>query len=129
MKRFFFLFFFSIQLLSACSSDARHKVVGDQLTVYFNDAAAEKSAEKLAVFWEQNKFVTGKKQDLQLNLEGKNLTLFMISNAPKEVKNISFEEQKMLMDLEDRIQSELFPQYTFNLVITNDQFEPVLTLD
>ena len=103
--------------------------MGDQLTVYFNDAAAEKSAEKLAVFWEQNKFVTGKKQDLQLNLEGKNLTLFMISNAPKEVKNISFEEQKMLMDLEDRIQSELFPQYTFNLVITNDQFEPVLTLD
>lgn len=128
MIRLFLLLFVSIQLFSACSSDSRHKVVGGQLTIYFNEPKAEKSAEKLAVFWKKNKFITGKKQDLKLTLEGKNLTIFMISKNPREAKDISFDEQKMLVDLETRIQSELFPDYNVNLVITDDQFEPVLTL-
>lgn len=113
-----------IVLFTACSGDYRHNVVGDNLTVYFTDKKEETLAEKVALFWRDNKLISGEKQDLQITRTGKIVELKMIANHPESVKNMPFEERKLLADLERELQIEL-KEPTLQLVICTNKFEPI----
>lgn len=111
-------------LLSACAGDFAHKVVGDNLTVYFTDRNDEKLAENIALFWKENQLIAADKQDLQLVRLKETVQLRMIANVPENVKNMSFEERKLLSELEQQIQANM-DEESLQLVICNSKFEPI----
>lgn len=109
--------------------DERHKVIGDQLTVYFFDADDEQFAVELANYWKQNGFITGKKQDLQISQRNGVYIVSMIANQPKEVNSISFEERKLLVELEKDIEATVFNGETTELEVCNAKFERIYEVD
>lgn len=113
-------------LLMSCNSDYGHKVVGDNLTVYFTDRNDEKLAETIAIFWKENDLIGETKQDLQLVRLTKKIELRIIANDPKNVKNMSFDERKLLAELEQELQKEI-GESPLQLVICNNKFEPIYT--
>lgn len=118
------IFYLLIVLLTACSGDYGHKVVGDNLTVYFTDRNDEKLAEDIAIFWKENQLIATGKQDLQLVRLKEKIELRIIANVPENVKNMSFEERKLLGELERKMQVEI-REKSLQLVICNDKFEPI----
>lgn len=118
------VFYLLFVLLSACSGDYGHKVVGDNLTVYFTDRNDEKLAEDIAVYWKENQLIATGKQDLQLVRSKNKMELRIIANTPDNVKNMSFEERKLLSELERNMQTEV-GEKSLQLVICNDKFEPI----
>ncbi len=118
------VFYLLVILLSACAGDFGHKVVGDNLTVYFTDRNDEKLAENIALFWKENQLIAADKQDLQLVRLKETVQLRMIANVPENVKNMSFEERKLLSELEQQIQANM-DEESLQLVICNSKFEPI----
>lgn len=113
----------------SCTSDTDfgNKVVGDKFTVYFIDKNDEQLAEKIAIYFKDNDLITTQKQDVQLVRLKKSIQLRLIANAPKEINQMSFEERKLLTDLQTSLYNEVIKK-PFELVICNDKFEPIYNL-
>ncbi|MEJ6582642.1 MAG: hypothetical protein QNL61_01000 [Crocinitomicaceae bacterium] len=126
MKIIFFILF-SLLVLS-CDSDYGNKVVGDKFTVYFTDVKDQKLAEEIAVYFKENELITSQKQDLQLVRLKKKLQLRMIANQSKDIVNMSFDERKLLTELQTSLYQEVIKS-PFELVICNDKFEPIFNLN
>lgn len=114
--------------LSGCHSDYGHNVSGDNLTVYFLNAEDQEYAEKIALFWKNENLITNSKQDLQLVQNKSVYELRIIAYDPSEMNEISFEEQKLLMGLQRKIEENVL-KIPFRLVICNSRFEPVYSLN
>lgn len=124
----FIFFILPSILLFSCGSEHGNKVVGDQFTVYFTDSKDQEVAEKLAIYFRENELIASQKQDVQLVRLKKKLQLRMIATLPNEVKNMSFEERKLLTDLQTSLYNEVI-KAPFELVICNDEFEPIYNLN
>jgi len=118
-----------ILVLFACSSDFGNKIVGGKLTVYYQENSDAEKAEEIANFWKETQLITGEKQDLQLIRDGKGYMLKLISSDDGSVKNMSFSERKLLIDLQKNIRETIFPDYSFELVICNNKFESIYNLN
>ena len=126
MKYAFFILL-SLFILS-CDSDYGNKVVGGKFTVYFTDVKDQELAEEIAVYFKENELITSQKQDLQLVRLKKKLQLRMIANQPKAIVNMSFEERKLLTELQTSLYEEVVKS-PFDLVICDDKFEPIFNLN
>lgn len=122
------LIFLAVLLLSACGADYGHRVVGDNLTVYFADTKDQDLAENVAVFWRNKDLMTTNKQDLQLVRKPDLYELRIIANEPKKVKDMPFEERKLLLELQNELADSLFKK-PLQLVICNANFEPVYNIN
>jgi len=122
------LFIFLTILLASCSSENGNRIVGDQLTVYFDSAKEESIAEKIALYWKENKLLTGRKQDLKISADEKGYTLKIIASSPKENFSVPFEERKLLLQLEADL-NEKVADSPLEIVICNNQFEPIYNVD
>jgi len=118
----FYLFIF------ACGSEHGNKVVGGQFTVYFTDVRDQKLAEKIAVYFKENELITSSKQDIQLVRLKKKLQLRIIASQTKDLSSMSFEEQKLLTELQTSLYKEVI-NAPFELVICNNKFEPLFNLN
>lgn len=107
-----------------CHSDYGHSVSGDNFTVYFADVKDQSYAEKIALYWKDENFITGRKQDLQLVENQYGYELRIIANDPSKMNEISFEEQKLLIGLQRNIE-QIVLREPIELVICNSRFEPV----
>jgi hypothetical protein len=121
------LLFSLLFLAAACGSDYGHEVHGEKLTVYFVESSDQEAAEQLALYWKNNKMLTGKKQDIQLTRSGKTLQVRLIANDPKLSVELPFNERKILMELQDTLGVVL--QRTVEIVLCNNRFETVLNLN
>lgn len=127
MKRV--LAFSFIFLLFGCSSDFGNKIIGGNLTVYYIEESDIDKAEEVAMFWKKNQLISVEKQDVQLvKVEGV-YNLRIISNEDADAKNMSFDERKLLLELQKKIKKAIFPNNTFELVICNNKFEPIYNLN
>jgi len=122
------LFFSLLFLILSCNNDYGNKVVGGKFTVYFTDTKDQKLAEKIAVYFKENDLISNQKQDLQLARVNKTLQLRLIATSPKNAQEMSFEERKLLTELQTSLYKNVFKK-PFDLVICNDKFEPIYTLD
>ena len=120
--------FFALFLLTACGSDYGNEVRGGNLTVYFLNADDQQLAEKIARFWKENELLTDKKQDLQLTKTGDWYALHIIANEPKIVKDMPFDERRILLGLQSELQSELGVN-NFQLIVCNSSFEPIYNIN
>lgn len=115
-------------LTLSCGSDFGNKVVGGNFTVYFTDVKDQELAEKIAVYFKENDLISSQKQDVQLVRENKTIQLRLISSSTDNIKSMPFEERKLLVALKYNLQKEVFKKQ-FDLVICNDKFEPIYTID
>lgn len=126
----FFLIILTSVVLTSCSSNMGHKVVGGKFTVYFNDPNDEKFATSLANYFKSNALLTGKEQDVQLERIQKNeYQLKIIATNPSTVKNLSFEELSVLMAFQSELNKTVFDNKRVELVICNDQFESMYNIN
>ena len=127
MKRV--LAFSFIFLLFGCSSDFGNKIIGGNLTVYYIEESDIDKAEEVAMFWKKNQLISVEKQDVQLvKVEGV-YNLRIISNEDADAQNMSFDERKLLLELQKKVKKAIFPNNTFELVICNNKFEPIYNLN
>ena len=127
MKRV--LTFSFIFLLLGCSNDFGNKIIGGNLTVYYVEKSDIDKAEEIAIFWKNNQLIPDEKQDVQLIKFEKEYKLKIISNDIDNTKNMSFDERKLLLELQKNIKKAIFPDNTFELVICNNKFEPIYNLN
>ena len=118
-----------IFLLFGCSSDFGNKIIGGNLTVYYIEESDIDKAEEIAIFWKNNQLIPDEKQDVQLIKFEKEYKLKIISNDIDNTKNMSFDERKLLLELQKNIKKAIFPDNTFELVICNNKFEPIYNLN
>lgn len=121
-KNILFILTMLIGMIS-CSDSSMHKVVGDQLTVHFENEKDEKVAEKLARFWLENELVTGKPQDIKISSDNDSYAVGIIAVEPQSVKELPFTEQKLLTDLRRQMRADVFDGKMVVLNICNAKFE------
>ncbi len=115
-------------LLSSCGNEMGNKVVGGNLSVYYLESSDKDKAESIARYWKNNDFITTQKQDLQLVQYQDGYELRLIARNPDRVKQMPFNERKLLIDL----QKELIDSLNLNglqLVLCNSKFEPIFNIN
>ena len=112
----------------ACEADNGNKIVGDKFTVYFTDVKDQKLAEEIAIYFKENELLSSQKQDVKIVRVKKKLQLRIIANETKDVAKMSFEEQKLLTDLQTSLYEDVV-KAPFELVICNNEFEPIFNLN
>jgi len=118
-----------IFILISCSSEFGNKIIGGELTVYYIEESDVNKAEKVAIFWKENQLLSGEKQDIQLIKNDKGYVLKLISDDLENTQNMSFDERKLLLDLQKSIKDTIFPDNSLELVICNSKFEPIYNLN
>ena len=112
----------------SCGSDFGHKIIGDEFTVYFTDVEDQNLAEEVANYFKDNELISNQKQDVQLVRLKNKIQLRLIANDPESCSRMSFEERKLLTDLQTKLYNEVIEE-PFELVLCNNKFEPKLNLN
>lgn len=123
-----FILIFALFVLVSCGEDYGHEIHGGKLTVYFTDRSDEQLAEGIANYWKENDLLTGKKQDLQLVREDDWYVLNIIANRPEEVKEMKFEERKVLLDMQQDLQLKL-GEHNLQLVLCDNGFKEIYNIN
>lgn len=124
------LFILLLVLLASCTEDMGHKVVGGRFTVYFSDASDEALATDVAQYFKHNNMITGQQQDIRLEKKAKNkYELKLIANNPDKVNQMPFDERVKLLSFQDELEREVFSQNSLELVICNNQFEVIYSIN
>jgi len=113
----------------SCSEEYGNKATGGNLTVYYIDKNDQSLASDLAMFWKNNDLLTDEAQDIRISRHKKVYHVSIIAREPKKAKKMSFEEQKALFDLQGMIRDSVFKKKKVDLIICNNQFEPILNIN
>ena len=114
--------------MSSCSTEQGNRVVGDQLSVYYDLPQDEQLAEKVAVYWRDQGFLTSQKQAVRIVHDQDGFQLLLIENENVMLDELPFRERKLLNDLKNDLQKNIF-QGNFEIVICNTKFEPKYTIN
>jgi hypothetical protein len=115
-------------LFSSCTKEMGSKIVGGNLSVYYKEKSDKDKAESVAKYWKNNNLIAECKQDLQLVRFQDGYELRLIAKNPENVNKISFNERKMLSDLQRDI-SDSLKLKGIQLVLCNSNFKPILNIN
>lgn len=115
-------------LLASCGDDFGSKVVGGNLSVYYVDGSDKSKAESLAMYWKENDLIAGDKQDLQLVKFEDGYELRIIAKNPKGVKQMPFNERKLLSSLQRTLRDSI-PLDGLELVLCDSNFKPIYNIN
>lgn len=116
-------------LILSCGGDYGNRVVGNNFTVYFTNKKDQKLAEDVAMYFKEYNLISNQKQDIQLTRVNKRFQLRLIATGSiEQVKNMPFEERKLLTELQTSLYKNVIKK-PFDLVVCNDKFEPIYTLN
>ena len=124
-----FVLIFLASFLFSCSGEYGHKVMGENLTVYFISEGDEELATSLAKYMKKRQLLSGEKQDVQLVKEGKKHYLKVIASETASVKEMPISERSLLLTLQKELQDSIFTNTQFSLVICNDKFETIYNIN
>lgn len=113
----------------SCTDEYGNKVTGGNLTVYFDNEKDVELATDLAEFWRDNDLIASQPHQIRITRNKKGYNLNLIAREPKEVKQMSFKERKALIELQSMIRESVFKDKKVDLVLCNDQFEPILNIN
>ncbi len=115
-------------LLASCGNDFGSKVVGGNLSVYYVDSSDKLKAEALAIYWRENDLISGEQQDLQLVNFEDGYELRIIAKTPKGVKQMPFNERKLLSTLQ-RVLRDSIPLDGLEIVLCDSNFKPIYNIN
>ncbi len=107
----------------SCDTGQGRKVFGGELSVYYDLPSDEKLAEQIARYWKENNFLSSKKQDVKIIHSKEGFQLLLIENESFKNEEFSFSERKLLNDLKNDLQKNVFKK-DLEIVICNADFQP-----
>ncbi len=119
-----YLYFFLIPFLFfACAKGYGTSFVSGDITIYYNAPSELNEVKILADFWTKNGISGNKKQFLRLYKTDKgDRQLQIIATKPEMGKALKFEEIKLLQELENKLNKEVFIKDKIDLVICDSRF-------
>lgn len=121
--KFVFLFLL-IFVFFSCSEEEKSRIEGGKLTVFFSPDSAKDEAKKVALFWKENKFLTGEKQDLQLDEFSDEFHLKIIENKSVADIEMPIEQLQHLYTLTDSLNSQIFIKKPVTIHVCDQNFKP-----
>lgn len=119
----FYCFIFCLLVLQSCSDDEKMRIEGGNLSVYFSHESAREKAKETALYWKKNNFLTGKKQDLQLNEFQEEFQLKMIQNEKLKDVELSIHDIKLFHQLTDSLNTQIFTEKPVTIHICSPDFK------
>jgi hypothetical protein len=126
LKKTFFIFL--ILFLASCAQEYGNRVVGGNLSVYYIDSKDGALASKLAVFWKKHDLIAEAPQDIKLSRTEEGYRISLIIHDNFEAEMIRFNERKALLELRAMLKDEIFQDQGIELVLSDDQFKPLLQI-
>ncbi|MDX2362661.1 MAG: hypothetical protein QNK23_17765 [Crocinitomicaceae bacterium] len=126
MKSIYFILFCAV--LVSCGPDYGNQVIGGKLTVYYTSAEDQSIAEKIALYMKDHQLLTEEKQDVQFTSLDGAYRLNLIANDPSTAEQMTFDERKLLLDLQSELRSHL-EIINFQIVLCNKKFEPIYNIN
>jgi hypothetical protein len=117
---------FSILFLSSCSKGHGNLLQSEKLDVYYEFQEDEKLASSLGHFWKSKGLLGSSKQSIRLTKDDEYYFVQLISSDPKNVENIPFQEMKLLMDLQNELDTTVFKEAgSVQIILCNNEFKPL----
>jgi hypothetical protein len=124
-----YLFLLIFTLFCACSENLGNRIEATNLTVFFEDKSDFETAKKIAYFWKENELIGSKHQHLKLRKSKNTYFIHLIANDKNKIKQIKIDEIKLLLDLQNEIDSILPKKFKTNILICNSSFEPIFNIN
>lgn len=116
--------------VSACSKGYGNKLTDDSIDVYFDSKEDEILANNLGKFWKKKGLTGEKKQSIRLINDDEYFQVQIIANDPKSVDKISFNELKLLLDLQTELDTTVFKgKNSCQIVICDNTFKPIFNIN
>ena len=123
MKGFLLVFLLPLIFLSSCAKGYGTAYVSEDVTIYYYSPKDLNQVKLLADFWKKNVLSKDKKQSLHLFRTEKGVyQLQLIASKSEFAKKLEFDEIKLLQDLENKLNKEVFTQNKIDLVICDSRF-------
>lgn len=126
-KTLFFLTFLTL-VGSSCNQNYGNKLESEELDIYYADAKYENLAKSIGHYWKQNDFLGEKKQFIRLATEGELTVLQLVISNKADLQNLSFDERRLLLDLQDSLRS-LPNAENLELVISDNNFNTLYNIN
>ena len=110
-------------MMFACKSNHGHRLESEELNVYYLDLQHEDKARELGKFFKDQELLGSKKLHVQLRKVDREFQLLLIRSKNVKIEDLDFATRKTLLDLQQKIKSEVFPEHAFRLLIADEQFE------
>ena len=119
-----------IFLFFSCAKGYGTTYVSENLTIYYTIPSDLNQVKALAVFWKQNELIGKKNQSLRLfKLENGPYQVQLIAIKNEDSKTLKFDEIKMLQELENQLNKEVFQKNKIDLVICDSRFKVLNNLN
>lgn len=120
----------AIALLSSCSRSFGNKLTDPDLDVYYEFSEDENKASALGKYWKKNGFTGDAHQSIRLTKDKEHYFVQLIASNEKNAGDVSFEEMKLLLDLQDELDSVIFNSgMRCQIVICDGQFKPLFNIN
>jgi hypothetical protein len=119
-----------IFLFFSCAKGYGTTYVSENLTIYYTIPSDLNQVKALAVFWKENELMGKKNQSLRLfKLENGSYQVQLIATKNEDSKTLKFDEIKMLQELENQLNKEVFQKNKIDLVICDSRFKVLNNLN
>ena len=123
MKGCLIIFLFTVFIVSSCAKGYGTAYVTGNVSIYYYSPNDLNQVKTLAEFWNRNNLSKKKKQFLRVFKTDKgNYQLQLIVSKSELVHNLKFDEIKLLQELENKLNKEVFTQNKIDLVICDSRF-------
>jgi hypothetical protein len=123
MKGCVIVFLFTVFIVSSCAKGYGTAYVSGNVSIYYYSPNDLNQVKTLAEFWNRNNLAKKKKQFLRVFKTGKgNFQLQLIASKSELANNLKFDEIKLLQELENKLNKEVFTQNKIDLVICDSRF-------
>jgi len=116
--------------IQSCSKGYGNKLTAKNLNIYFESTSYEKQANDLGKFWQKEDLVGNKTQNIKLTKADGTFYVHLIQN--KEFKNseLTFNEKKLLLDLQKDLDSAIFTgSKGCQILICDNEFKPLFNIN
>jgi hypothetical protein len=123
LKTFIFL------TITGCSNNFGNRLEGENLAVFYVDKKDKELATKLAFFWKDNGLIGSEPQNVRYFSSGKRHFVQLIPSDKFDSRLFSFDERKLLMELQKDLDSAVFNYVGCEIILCNEKFEPILNIN
>ncbi len=123
MKGCLIIVLFTVFIVSSCAKGYGTTYVSGDVSIYYYSPEDLNQVKALAEFWNRNNLSNKKKQFLRIVKTDKgNYQLQLIASNSELAHRLKFDEIKLLQELENKLNMEVFTQNKTDLVICDSRF-------